>query len=225
MEALERFGEVMGRPPHQVPLDEAALWLAAVAQPGLDVAGELTRLDALAVDVAGPTLDVLVAGLFGSGRFTGNSADYYDPRNSYLDQVMTRGVGIPITLSILAMEVGRRVGVPLAGVGMPGHFLLRDQVDPRVFVDPFNGGSLLGAADCRALFVRSMGRQASWHDGYLAPVTRAAIIERMLANLRLTFQRAGDRAGLRWVMRLRVRCPGATADDRAELARLTADLN
>ena len=70
-----------------------------------------------------------------------------------------------------------------------------------------------------------MGRQAAWHDGYLAPVTRAAIIERMLANLRLTFQRAGDRVGLRWVMRLRVRCPSATDEDRADLNRLMADLN
>ena len=225
MEALERFGEVMGRPPHQVPLDEAALWLAAVAQPGLDVAGELTRLDALAVDVAGPTLDVLVAGLFGSGRFTGNSADYYDPRNSYLDQVIDRGVGIPITLAVVAIEIGRRIDVPLDGVGMPGHFLVRDRRDPTTFVDVFHGGHVLDVDGCHALFSRSMGRPAPWHDAYLAPVATATIVERMISNLRLVFQRRNDRDALRWVMRLRVRCPGATDEDRADLNRLMAELN
>jgi regulator of sirC expression with transglutaminase-like and TPR domain len=225
MDALGRFAELMSAPPHGVVLDEAALCVAAVAQPGLDVAGALAGLDALAAECHTPTLDALVALLFASGRFAGNSAEYYDPRNSYLDQVLARGVGIPITLCVLAMEVGRRVGVPLAGVGMPGHFLLRDQVDQRVFVDPFHGGRLLDADDCRALFARSMGRQAPWHDGYLAPVTRGAIVERMVANLRLAFQRAGDRAGLCWVLRLRVRCPSATDEDHRELARLLADTN
>lgn len=225
MDPLGRFAELMSVHPHAVVLDEAALCVAAVAQPGLDVDAELARLDRLAAECATPTLDGLVALLFGSGRFRGNAADYYDPRNSYLDQVLARGVGIPITLSVLAMEVGRRVGVPLAGVGMPGHFLLRDQVDPAVFVDPFHGGRLLGAPDCRDLFRRSMGRQAPWYDGYLEPISRAAIIERMVANLRLGFQRTGDTVSLRWVLRLRVRCPGATDDDHRELARLLADTN
>lgn len=225
MDPLGRFAELMGAHAHAVVLDEAALCVAAVAQPGLDVGAELARLDDLAAACRTPTLDGLVALLFGSGRFTGNAVDYYDPRNSYLDQVVARGVGIPITLSVLAMEVGRRVGVPLAGVGMPGHFLLRDQVDPAVFVDPFHGGRLLSAPDCRTLFQRSMGRQAPWYDGYLEPVSRAAIIERMLANLRLGFQRNGDTTNLRWVLRLRVRCPGATDEDHRELARLLADTN
>jgi regulator of sirC expression with transglutaminase-like and TPR domain len=138
---------------------------------------------------------------------------------------MTRGVGIPITLSVLAMEVGRRIGVPLAGVGMPGHFLLRDRIDPAVFVDPFHHGRRLDAHQCRALFARSMGQQAPWYDGYLEPVSRAAIVERMVANLRLVFQRSRDTTNLRWVLRLRVRCPGATDDDHRELARSLADTN
>lgn len=225
MDPLGRFAELMSAPATEVVLDEAALCVAAVAQPGLDVGAELDRLDALARECGNPTLDALVALLFGSGRFVGNTADYYDPRNSYLDQVVTRGVGIPITLSVLAMEIGRRVGVPLAGVGMPGHFLLRDQVDPTVFVDPFHRGRRLGADECRALFLRSMGRQAPWYDGYLEPVSPGVIVERMVSNLRLAFQRSGSRAGLRWVLRLRVRCPNATDDDHRELARLMAELN
>jgi regulator of sirC expression with transglutaminase-like and TPR domain len=225
VEVLGRFAELMARPADRVPLDEAAFCVAAVAQPGLDVDAQLARLDELAAGVAPPTRAGLLSALFDRARFAGNAADYYDPRNSYLDQVLARGVGIPITLSVLAMEVGRRVGVPLAGVGMPGHFLVRDQVDPDVFVDPFHGGRRLGAHDCRDVFQRSMGRQAPWYDGYLEPVSRAAIIERMLANLRLGFQRKGDTANLRWVLRLRVRCPGATDDDHRELARLLADTN
>ena len=225
MDALGRFGELMRLEPQSLPLDEASLCVAAVAQPGLDVTHGLHALDALAATVPAPTLEALVGELFGSGRFRGNSDDYYDPRNSYLDQVLARGLGIPISLSILAIEVGRRAGVPLSGVGMPGHFLLCDQNDPHVFVDPFDGGRLLGPADCRALFLRSMGRHAPWQDTYLAPVSRAAIVERVVANLRLTFQRTGRRADQRWVMRLRVRCPSATEADVDELARLTADLN
>lgn len=225
MDPLGRFAELMSAPAPSVRLDEAALCVAAVAQPGLDVDAELARLDALAAELHAPTLHGLVDLLFATGRFTGNSHDYYDPRNSYLDQVLTRGLGIPITLSVLAMEVGRRAGIPLAGVGMPGHFLVRDEVDRTVFMDPFNHGRLLSPRDCRTLFARTMGRQAPWYDGYLEPVSKAAIVERMVANLRLGFQRANDRKNLRWVLRLRVRCPGATPEDDRELARLMADTN
>jgi regulator of sirC expression with transglutaminase-like and TPR domain len=223
VEALGRFAELMARP--AVPLDEAALCVAAVAQPGLDVDAQLVRLDELAAGVAPPTLAGLVGALFGTGRFAGNAADYYDPRNSYLDQVIDRGLGIPITLAVVAIEIGRRVDVPLDGVGMPGHFLVRDRREPTTFVDAFNGGHLLDIDGCHALFTRSMGRPAPWHDAYLAPVGAATIVERMISNLRLVFQRRHDRDALRWVMRLRVRCPGATDDDRAELKRLMADLN
>lgn len=225
MDPLGRFAALMSAPAHDLALDEAALCVAAVAQPGLDVDAELARLDALAAELREATIHGLVELLFSSGRFTGNGHDYYDPRNSYLDQVLTRGLGIPITLSVLAIEVGRRTGVPLAGVGMPGHFLVRDEVDRTVFMDPFNHGRLLSPRDCRMLFARTMGRQAPWYDGYLEPVSKVAIVERMVANLRLGFQRADDRRNLRWVLRLRVRCPSATAEDHRELARLMADTN
>lgn len=225
MEALDRFAQLLGHPSSSVPLDEAALCIAAVARPGLVIDEELSRLDVLAAESRADDLAGLVQFLFASGRFRGNTGDYYDPRNSFLDQVMARGVGIPITLSVLAIEVGRRIGVPLVGVGMPGHFLVRDATDPRVYVDTFNGGHLLHPNDCQRLFRQTMGRQAPWHDGYLAPVPPVAIIERMIANLRLGFQRAGDTTNLRWVMRLRIRCPNATPADHDELARLLADTN
>lgn len=225
MDALARFADLLARPAPALPLDEAALCIAAVAQPDLDIDESLGRLDVLATESHATDVATLMQFLFASGRYRGNSDDYYDPRNSYLDQVVARGQGIPITLSVLAIEVGRRVGVPLVGVGMPGHFLVRDWKNPEVYVDTFNAGHLLHPGDCQQLFRRTMGRQAPWHDAYLTPVSPVAIVERMVANLRLTFQRNGDQRGQRWVMRLRVRCPAATAADHDDLARLLADTN
>src|SRR5690606_29139610 len=147
-----RFAALLARPDHEIPLDEAALLIAAQAQPGLDVAAELAALDEIAAQVRDPTLTGLLRLLFRDLGFDGNRDDHYDPRNSFLNEVRQRRTGIPITLSVLTMEVGRRVSVPLWGVGMPGHFLLRDKVDPDVFVDPFGGGRLLDPASCAKLF-------------------------------------------------------------------------
>jgi len=139
--------------------------------------------------------------------------------------VLDRRVGIPISLSILALDVGWRIGVPLDGVGMPGHFLLRDRVDRTVFVDPFNGGRELDATGCRLLFRRSVGPDASWSDAYLVPVARRVVITRVLANLRNIYQQRGDRESLRWVLRLRCAFPDAAPEEHAELGRLMAPLN
>jgi len=207
-----RFGELMRLAPHLVPLDQAALCVAAVAQPGLDVEHSLAMLDELATSVAATTHQALAAELFGSGRFRGNAEDYYDPRNSYLDQVIDRGVGIPITLAVVAIEIGRRIDVPLDGVGMPGHFLVRDRRDPTTFVDVFHGGHVLDVDGCHALFSRSMGRPAPWHDAYLDPVATVTIVERMISNLRLVFQRRNDRDALK--------CDGPPEDVRRVPQRL-----
>ena len=130
------------------------------------------------------TLDALVTHLFVELGFAGDQHDYYDPRNSYLDEVLTRRRGIPITLSVLAMTVGRRLGVELAGVGMPGHFLLRDEAAPDVFVDAYHGGATLDRAGCADLFHRVHGPGTTFHDAFLEPVGTLDIVARMLANLR-----------------------------------------
>jgi regulator of sirC expression with transglutaminase-like and TPR domain len=222
---FERFVAAVGRPPEAVPLDEAGLCIAAHADPTLDIDAYLARFDDLAGEVRTPTLDGLVRDLWSSGRFSGNSDDYYDPRNSLLNEVLDRRVGIPITLAVVGMEVGRRIGVPVWGVGMPGHFIVRDKVDPSVFIDPFNGGRQLTAASCRALYRATVGTGAPWDEAYLEPVARPAIIARMLANLRGVYQRRGDVASMRWVMRLRCSLPDATDEDRNDFARLMAPLN
>ena len=112
--------------------------IAAHANRGLDVDEQLHRLDDLAMGCPTPTLDGVCEHLFGVVGFQGDTEDYKHPRNSLLDVVLDRRRGIPITLSVVVMEVGRRLGLDLAGVGMPGHFLVRDRDDDDAFVDPFH---------------------------------------------------------------------------------------
>lgn len=225
MSGADEFAELVAGPDEAIPLDRAWALISAHATPGLDVDAQLARIDDLAAGCPAPTLDALVGHLFGPGGFRGNAADYYDPRNSYLDEVLERRLGIPITLSVLAMEAGRRLGVPLSGVGMPGHFLLRDKVDPTVFVDAFGGGTLLDAAGCERLFQRVHGPGARLDPAWLAPVRRGAIVARLLANLIRTFQERNDQRSLRWALDLRARLPTGDADERRAQLRLRANLN
>ena len=145
------------------PLDEAALAIAAEEYPDLDAGAYLAELDRLGALVrrqapmplrAATTLRAVREVLFEDERFRGNEKAYYDPRNSYLNQVLDRRLGIPITLSLVFMEVARRAGLDLAGVGFPGHFLVKlsPELGPEVFIDPYNGGELLTADECVARF-------------------------------------------------------------------------
>ncbi|MDP8987772.1 MAG: transglutaminase-like domain-containing protein [Actinomycetota bacterium] len=222
MEPTSRFAEIMAGPEASVPLDEAALLVAAAVRPGLDMAAERARLDELGAAVRAPTLDALRKCLFVELGFAGDGDDYYDPRNSCLDQVVERRLGIPITLSVLTLEVGRRVGVPLAGVSMPGHFLVRDEVDPEVFVDPFAGGAVLDAAGCEARFRALHGPGAAFDPGFLRPVGARSIVARMLANLDAVATARGDRPLLERVVRMRTLVPGAPAPLRRRLAEVLA---
>jgi regulator of sirC expression with transglutaminase-like and TPR domain len=213
-----RFAELLQGDEDSLPLDEAALHIAAHAYPGLDVAGELGRLDDLAARCPGDELDVLLEYLFGECGFTGNRLEYYDPRNSFLNEVVRRRLGIPITLAVVAIEVGRRVGLPLLGVGMPGHFLVR--YGP-VLVDPFTGGRRLSEDDCRQLLAPT---GAELDPSYLAPVGPRAIVTRMLANLRQVYLQAGDARSLEWVVALRTAVPGVDPAELGQLARLRVNL-
>ncbi len=225
VEGYARFAELVRGPDASIPLDEVALCIAAQAQPDVDVAKNLALLDELADGCPAPTLDALIAYLFQSGRFTGNTADYYDPRNSFLHEVLDRRVGIPITLSVVALEVGRRIGVPLAGVGLPGHFLLRDKVDDTVFVDPFHRGRFLDAADCQKLYGALAGDAARWDPSYLDPVSRRSIVLRLLNNLKAIYLRRADVNSLGWVLKLRAAVPGVGKQQQAAYARLMARYN
>ena len=223
-QATARFGELLSGGPDEFALDEACLLISAHARPGLDVTSYLSRLDELAGEFLPPTFDGLLRHLFGPGGFLGNQHLFYDPRNSYLDQVLDRKVGIPITLAVLAVEVGRRAGVPMWGVSMPGHFLVRDKVDPQVFGDPFNGGRQLSTVQCRQLH-RAQAGGAEWHDSYLDPATKRTIVARVLSNLKGIAQERRDIGMLTWVMRLRQFIPGLAEHERDEYQRLVASMN
>jgi regulator of sirC expression with transglutaminase-like and TPR domain len=216
----ERFAALVSRPDAHIPLDETSLVIAAHAQPGLDVDEQLAVIDGIAAEVRDPTLTGVLRLLFRDLGFVGDSETYYDPRNSFLDEVVRRRTGIPITLSILTMEVARRHSVPLAGVGMPGHFLLRDKVDTSVFVDAFDRGRLLDVAGCARLFRRVHGVTARLDPAYLEPVPRAMIVARVLGNLRGIYAQRGEGASLAWVLHLRTLLPGTGAAELTELAEV-----
>jgi regulator of sirC expression with transglutaminase-like and TPR domain len=210
MEAVERFAALVHGPEAAIPLDEAALLIAAATKPeGADVAAALAALDDVAEQVVAPTLDGLRAVLFRDLGYGGNPDDYYDPSNSWLDDVIERRVGIPITLAVVMIEVGRRVGVPLAGVSMPGHFLVRDKVDPDVFVDPFARGRELDRDGCAARFHSVQGPGSVFDDAFLDPVGKRAILVRMLANLETVATMRTERVLLQQVLALRVALPDA----------------
>jgi regulator of sirC expression with transglutaminase-like and TPR domain len=217
----ERFARVVGLEEHLVGLDEACLTISATLRPEVDVDAELGRLDELGAGVQEPTLDGLRQHLFLDEGFTGDSGDYHNPRNSFLDVVVERRRGLPILLSVLTVEIGRRVGVPVAPVGMPGHFLVRDRVDPEVFVDPFHGGALLGPEDCRRI-VERLHPGLRFEDRFLEPVSPRVVVVRVLANLAGSYRRLGDRQSLTKVLELRSRLPGATEREQRELALLLA---
>lgn len=205
------------------PLDEGALLIAAHAYPDLDVDAELKVLDDLAAgcpdDLAG-----LRRYLFDELGFHGNEADYADPRNSFLNDVVARRVGIPITLSVLVMEVGRRVGVPFTGIGLPGHFLVRHEAVPPLLLDPFGRGRSLTLEDCAGLVKRLYGDAIGFEPSLLATVSNRLILTRMLNNLRSVYQARSDAAGSSWVLRLRAAMPGTTPRELGELATAQAAL-
>jgi regulator of sirC expression with transglutaminase-like and TPR domain len=217
MDLARRFAELVHRPEPQIALDEAALVIAACAQPELSIEHELQRLDALAADVRDGTLTGLLRLLFRDLGFHGNQGDYYDPRNSFLNEVIDRRTGIPITLSVLMIEIGRRAGVPLRGVGMPGHFLVRDMVDQDLFIDPFAGGRTMPAAVCRRLFHQLHGAQVPFQDAFLAPIGRDQILRRMLMNLRTVYVQRSDTASLAWVLELGAQFPDTDPTSLREL--------
>jgi regulator of sirC expression with transglutaminase-like and TPR domain len=218
VDMTERFTELVNRPETEIPLDETALVIAGHAHPDLDVDHRLRELDALAATV--PTASGkdaparLAHHLFVELGFAGNRDDYTDPENSYLDAVLDRRLGIPITLSVLMLEVGRRIDVPLRGVGMPGHFLVGGGAGE--WFDPFNGGERLDLNGCAQRFAETQNA-AAFRPQHLRPVGPLRIIERMLANLQHTTMR--DKApDAVWVTRLRLRIPDISLSLRGQLA-------
>ncbi len=224
--ARAHFSSLIARP--VIPLAEAALAVAAEEYRGLDVNAYLGTIDRLGARVAArllppprPVLHVLAAlkaVLFEEERFRGNETDYYDPRNSFLNEVIDRKLGIPITLCVLFMEAASRAGLALQGVGFPGHFLVRcpagEGMPEDLFIDPFNGGDLLTGGECVARF-RALLHGREFDPRFLEPVAPAQILSRMLHNLKKIYVEAGDDVRALWVIdRLILLSPGNLEERR-----------
>ena len=218
MDPTTRFTELVQGPEDELPLDEASLLIAAHARPDLDIDAELAALDGIALGITPRTVDAWRRHVFVDLGFTGNVKRYYDPANSFLNEVVRRRRGLPITLSVLAMEVGRRIGLHLEGVGMPGHFLLRH--GPDSYVDPFDGGRLLDRAGCVERFHAVNGAEAPFRPEYLDTVGPRAILGRMLNNLKSVYLARGDINALSWVFDLRLALPGASPLEGRDWARV-----
>jgi len=188
------FARLVSRPESAIDLAEAALLIAKEEYPGLEVGHYLSHLDSMASDVRarmGPGDDPhrLIASLgdylFRERGFRGNTDNYYDPRNSFLNDVLDRRTGIPITLSAVYMEVGRRLGMRLDGVGMPGHFLVKYvEADEEIVIDPFNRGAIVSPADCQRLLDRIYEGKRAFEPRFLATLGPRQILTRMLSNLK-----------------------------------------
>jgi regulator of sirC expression with transglutaminase-like and TPR domain len=239
---IERFASIVQREDAEIPLDVAALLIGAWEHERFDVDPHLQALDALAARVApavsrAPSSDqagrALAAALFGELGFRGNTDAYYDPRNSFLGEVLTRKLGIPITLSVLYLELSRRLGLPATGVGFPGHFLVRverdgDPLGAPLILDPFRAGAALDRAELEALLERASGPEARLADVSLAPASRRAILIRMLNNLAGIYGRDGDtHRSLEVLERLAVLDPGdrGITASLERLRHLVASLN
>ncbi len=173
-----------------------------VAYPDLRPSAALAQLDDLAaaarahVPAQAEYLDQALAlseWLFGQQNFRGNTGDYADPRNSYLNEVLERRVGIPISLAVVFLEVAERLGVPAQGIGLPGHFIVAAAGDDApVFLDPFHGGRELSRGDCAQLVRQSAGYTGPFEEQWLAPTPPRAIVARMLNNLRAFYVSVED---------------------------------
>jgi len=197
---LTRFADVVVR--DDIPLDHAAFLIGAWDYPRRELEAYFGQLDRIANELA-PRVARAADGaerareiseqLFGRMGFCGNTDDYYDPRNSFLTDVLDRRTGIPISLSVLYLEVARRVGVLAQGVNFPGHFLVRVAIeDAWLFLDPFSGGGSLSPADLESLLRKTTTPDAVLEPSVIAAASKRQIVARMLVNLAGIYGRNGD---------------------------------
>ncbi|AKT36261.1 uncharacterized protein CMC5_003750 [Chondromyces crocatus] len=242
---LTLFAHVIARSEDEIDLAEAALLIAEAEHPGLEVPRYLAMLDRLGADVrraldqpldhteatvgSAPVEHVLQV-IYGQHGFRGNSTDYYDPRNSYLNQVLDRHLGIPITLAIVLLEVCRRAGITAHGVSFPGHFLVRSPLpalpssgrgalsNRALLIDPFEG-RLLGREELKALAARATGSNQEPDPRLLQPASKRQILVRMLSNLRAIYSKRQDPERLREVLE-RIQVLSPSEELRKELEQI-----
>lgn len=217
-EARRRFAALVDRDQEGFRLAEAALLIAQEEYANLDVTAYLARIDSIADTIKAQLaleldprriVQAINTHLFDELGFRGNREHYADPRNSFLNDVIERRLGIPITLSVVYIEIGRLVGLPISGVGMPGHFIVQYTAQPEPFwIDPFYRGNVMTRADCQQFLQRLYGEKLPWNDAFLDPVSDHDILQRMLNNLKIIYARQGEhRRALSVIERILVLSP------------------
>lgn len=210
----------------QEPLDlvKAALLLGRLGQSDVDIPGCISQLDEMGSEVHGrirgkgtSDLEALNEYLFRELGFRGNTEDYYDPRNSFLHEVLRRKVGIPITLSLVYIEVGKRGGLSLAGVGFPAHFLVRyEGPGEKVYVDAFNGGSLMQGEELGGFLQELTGGRVAMEADFKRPVTDRQLLTRVLYNLKGVYMRSEEFSKLIQVLDLLLLLQPSSAVDHRD---------
>ncbi|MDX1511542.1 MAG: transglutaminase-like domain-containing protein [Nitriliruptorales bacterium] len=231
-DSRKRLARVVRRP--DADLAEAALLCCVEAEPNLDVDVALLRLDALADALraggfasSDPVSDAtaLRDHLVGELEFTGDLETFNDPANALLSRVLDRRRGLPITLSILWVSIGRRLGVPIHGIGLPGHFVVGiGDGNERAVVDPFHGGAVLDELDMARLVARSTGNQVQFRRNMLRPASPPLIVRRLLNNLTRDYQAAGDARAALWSVDLKLLLPAIAAEDHRARGELLLHL-
>lgn len=194
VEACRAIERLSSKPDDAIDLVEGLHWIGAYLRSNQSIDDPHDAIDALAnevrsrlvgVDEPGERLGVLCRYLSQECGFRGNLDDYYDPANSYLDRVLERRTGVPITLSVVYLEVARRVGVALDAISFPYHFLIASRDVEGVFLDPFHGGRVLTEDDCRAMLERFTDGRVDFHPRFLQPVSERDVLVRVTRNLKL----------------------------------------
>lgn len=221
-----RFRLLLELPDDQLPLDVLCYLLCQLAGDDIIIEDELRKMDAVARSIP-PTFEGVISFLFaGPGGIRGDTENYYAIDNSLISRVRDNGKGIPITLSVIAMECGRRVGVPISGIGLPGHFIVRSMQDSDLYADPFNGGILLDRQGVRRLYQSVAGPQAAWNDAYLRRITKRDIVFRILNNMKVACTRNfKDRAKLAWILEILSWFPNGAPFDPRDAARVMSPYN
>jgi regulator of sirC expression with transglutaminase-like and TPR domain len=197
IKARRSFSELAALDEEAFPLDRAALAFALEEYPEINVQSYLRKLDRYAASAEvlvgldrAPVnvIESLNKVLFVQEGLRGNTEDYYDPRNSYLNEVLDRKLGIPISLSVIYIEVAKRISFPMSGIGFPGHFLVKHvAADREIIIDPFNHGRILTTNDCQELLDKTLSETVHMNPSMLQPMDKRSIITRMLYNLKGIF--------------------------------------
>lgn len=224
-QARQFFYQAINQPDEQIDLAKAALYIAQEEYSDLDPEEYLNALDTMASEVQSylPTelyplrvIQSINRYLYDDLGFTGNTIDYYNPDNSFLNQVIERRTGIPITLSLVYLEIARRIDFPMVGVGMPLHFLIRPNVPQmEIFVDAFSRGEVMFPEDCQARLSQIYGQSVTLQPEFLESVSNRQFLARILSNLKMIYLRKEElEKALAAVERILLLFPGSSVELR-----------